>query len=446
MKRGRPPTGCPKWNADAKVWEAHLYNGGTTRKPVALPGIAEHDLEGARRLAKAVALRAREGGFVSAEAMETVNEYFERRHKVRSLKLSRPRDDWSAYWKWIAPVIGTKPAARIGRRDIEELVQALDRAVMAKRISGKRAKNVWGVVTKMFADACRSKVLDLRVRDDNPAANVEGPDRGIERTGPYPFPNEFLALMECERVPVRWKRLIMLALYTYVRAGELEALEWGAVNFEQGYISIHQAIDEKGKLKPTKGKNLRKVPIEHALLPLLRRMHDEAGGEGNVVTAMPPRELLASRLRKYFEWAGCKREDLYADDDLRRPLTWHDLRHGGLTWRVVRGDEALKVQRAAGHRFLSTTQRYINEAETFEGRAFGEPFPTVDLDLLSPFPGGAANTGPNSGIPLGTTRGTPAKQGAEGRPQGELHVTDTLGLRRWLRPEDCPVLEMSYVA
>jgi hypothetical protein len=109
---------------------------------------------------------------------------------------------------------------------------------------------------------------------------------------------------------------------------------------------------------------------------------------------------LASRLRKYLEWAGVRREDLFADDELRRPITWHDLRHTGITWRVVRGDEALKVQRAAGHRFLTTTQRYINEAETFEGRAFGQPFPAVDLDLLSPFPtGGAPNIGRNSGIP-----------------------------------------------
>jgi hypothetical protein len=35
----------------------------------------------------------------------------------------------------------------------------------------------------------------------------------------------------------------------------------------------------------------------------------------------------------------------------------------------------LKIQRAAGHDDLRTTQRYINEAQTFEGDLFGEPLP-----------------------------------------------------------------------
>lgn len=38
-----------------------------------------------------------------------------------------------------------------------------------------------------------------------------------------------------------------------------------------------------------------------------------------------------------------------ADDQTRRPIVWHGLRHSGITWRAVRGDEHLKIQRAAGH-------------------------------------------------------------------------------------------------
>jgi hypothetical protein len=66
-------------------------------------------------------------------------------------------------------------------------------------------------------------------------------------------------------------------------------------------------------------------------------------------------------------------------------FTFHDLRHTGITWRAVRGDEPLKIQRAAGHDDLATTQRYINEAETFEGVRFGEPFPPVALSALVGF-------------------------------------------------------------
>jgi integrase len=238
----------------------------------------------------------------------------------------------------------------------------------------------------MFADACRSKVLSLRVRDDNPARDVEGPDRGVDRSGPYLFPREFEALMRCDRVPVRWKRIFMLATYLYVRGGELEALEWNSVDLVHGYVLIHQAVDsDTGEVKSTKTKDVRKVPIERELLPLLEKMHAQSKGEGRVVIAMPPSEEWAERLRKYLGWAGVTRADLFADDETRRPLSFHDLRHTGITWRAVRGDDPLKVQRAAGHDDMRTTQRYINEAEVFEGASFGSPFPAVPLMLLSIF-------------------------------------------------------------
>ena len=295
-------------------------------------------------------------------------------------------------------------------------MQALDRS---GELSWKTATNVWGVVTKMFSDACRSKVLSLRCREDNPARDVEGPDRGVERSGPYLFPSEFSALMRCARVPARWKRIFMLSTYLYTRGGELQALEWNSVSFEHGYVLIHQSADsDTGVVKATKTKDVRKVPIERSLLPLLREMHTEAGGEGKatgtVVTAMPPREEWAERLRKYLGWAGVTRADLFADDATRRQISFHDLRHTGITWRAVRGDEPLKVMRAAGHDDLRTTQRYINEAQTFEGSSFGEPFPPVPLSLLSPF----GNSGSNTGSPRTVIRPDAAISRASGVSPG----------------------------
>ncbi len=358
----------------------------TQRRPVPMRGIAEHDVERAHAKAKELAVRAINGGWVPDESQETVNEWFENWMAARKAKgLTTVHTDRGRYEKWLAPVLGTKPIASLTRRDIEEAVQALDRSVRASELRWKTATNVWGVLTKMMADSCRSKVLALRVREDNPARDVEGPDRGVERSGPYLFPSEFMSIMRCDRVPARWKRIFMLATYLYVRGGELEALEWNSVSFEHGYVLIHQSVDgHTGEVKSTKTKDVRKVPIERALLPLLAKMHGEAGGEGKVVV-MPPRESWAARLRKYLGWAGVKRADLFADDGTRRMLSFHDLRHTGITWRALRGDEPLKVQRAAGHDDLRTTQRYINEAQTFEGATFGEVFPEVPLSLLSIF-------------------------------------------------------------
>jgi len=424
--RGRPPTGCPQWDREERVWIARslLSSGGRGR--VRMPGIAEHETERAHAKARQVAQEVLAGGYVPAEAADTVNEWFELWAEAREEKgLRSVRNDRGRYSKWVAPVIGTKAIATVARRDIEEVVQALDRSVRAGEFGWKTAINVWGVLTKMMADACRSKVLSLRCRDDNPARDVEGPDRGVERSGPYLFPSEFLALMHCDRVPVRWKRIFMLSTYLYVRGGELAALEWNSVNFDNGYILIHQAIDsETGEVKSTKTKDTRKVPIERNLYPLLQQMHEEAGGEGKVITAMPPGSDWAKRLRKYLGWAECDRADLLPppDDKTRRQIDFHDLRHTGITWRAVRGDDPKKIQRAAGHDDQRTTDRYINEAETFEGASYGEPFPSVPLSLLSPF----GNTVPNTVSAAQYSDGLPLfSQGAGVSPGGfELQIRD----------------------
>jgi len=440
----RPATGSVRWNATTKVWEVRvtLANGARSR-PIAMTGLAPcavapdgpsrgcscEPCTVARAKGREVSEVMRSGAHVDVATSDTVNEWFEKWLAARVAKgLRSTANDRGRFHKWISPVIGTKPIVDVTRRDLEELVQKLDQAVVAKEIGWKTATNVWGVASKMFSDACRSKVLSLRVRDDNPARDVQGPDRGRERSGPYLFPAELEAIIRCERVPARWKRLIVLATYLYVRRGELEALEWQDVNLEKLYVHVHRAVDSKGEVKPTKTGDTRRVPIEPTLLPLLERMREEANGEGRVVTSMPPAEEMARRLRRYVEWACADakielRAELLADDETRRPLVWHDLRHSGITWRAVRGDDPLKIQRAAGHTDLRTTQRYINEAQTFEDPStFGMPFPPLPLALLSPFSrGGAGAEGFRSsfGISDRAAARRPEKTGVTGRPQGD---------------------------
>lgn len=387
---GRPPTGSLVWR-DGKPFGVRVTLKDKSRRVI--PFGEEVTEERANVLRKVLAKRAHETGAVPAETKETVDEWFDRWLAAREKKgLRSTRTDRGRFHKWISPCIGGKAITEITRRDLEEIVQRLDEAVrksssaLDNAFKWKTASNVWGVVTKMFADACRSKVLDLRVREDNPAREIEGPDRGVERSGPYLFPSEFEALILCDRVPARWRRIFTLATYLYVRRGELEALEWNSVNFDQRYILIHQAVDaDSGDVKSTKTKDVRKVPIEPSLMPLLEHMRRESNGEGRVFFAMPPRESVAERLRKYLDWAGVKRADLFADDETRRPLSFHDLRHTGITWRAMRGDEPLKIMRAAGHDDLRTTQRYINEAQTFDLEGFGEVFPAFPLQEFSPF-------------------------------------------------------------
>jgi integrase len=335
----------------------------------------------AARLAK----RALLTGAVPETSAETCDEYFDRWVRERERRGLRSTSSDCARWKkWISPHFGAKPIAAVTTRDLETFVASLDDAVRRSKLSWKTAVHVWGLVTKMMDDARRSKDLSLRVRSDNPAREVRGPDRGHDKASAFLFPTEITMLLECVAVPLFRRRIYALAVYLGPRAGEIRALEWPDIHTEQGFIDVQRAVDyDTGKIKTTKTGRGRRVPIEPELLPLLEAMREEAGGEGPVFARMPHRSELPWMLRLDLKEAGVIRAELHEDTTTSRKLDFHDLRHTYATLRAIRGDDVVKIKFAMGHTDIATTMRYVNEAQSFEGARFGTPFGPLPLALFA---------------------------------------------------------------
>jgi hypothetical protein len=73
--------------------------------------------------------------------------------------------------------------------------------------------------------------------------------------------------------------------------------------------------------------------------------------------------------------------------------------------------------RAAGHDDLRTTQRYINEAQTFDLEGFGTPFPAIPLGRFSDLEGFGPDCGQASGFLASENPRSGQKQGDSWRPQ-----------------------------
>lgn len=285
----------------------------------------------------------------------------------------------------VYPLLGEVPVAAVTRAQLEDVRDALDAKTRAGDLATATATRIWAVVSKAFRDACASKDRSLRVRDDNPCASVEPPDRGAEKAGAYLYPSELLAVVACPRVHLHLRRIFALAVYTYARAGELQALEWDSVDLERGIVHIHQASDRvTGGVRETKTKVTRRFALEPGILPLLRAMHAESGGRGRVVPVMPTRSHGARYLRAALKAAGVTRAELFARSKTRRHIDFHDLRATGITWLAIRGDEPLRIMQRAGHTNFATTQRYVREAENLRGEAFGAVFPVIPVDGAVP--------------------------------------------------------------
>jgi integrase len=310
---------------------------------------------------------------IAPETGETIDDYAD-----RWLEERRDATESTHHLRGhVLPVLGLDtPIAAITRADVERVVRYLDDTVRAGNLAWKTAVNVWGTVTKMFDDACNAKRVELRALADkpNPTDKVRGPDRGEERQSAWLFPREAAVLLASEEIPEWWRRCYALALYTGLRQGELAVLRVADVVLEAGYISVHKARDRvTAGIKSTKGKRARRVPIEPSLRPFLENLVRRRGGD-ELLVRTPKKTSMANELRVHLRAAKIDREELHADDEHRRPLSYHDLRHTYATWLAVRGENQLVIQARLGHANVTMTQKYIEAAEAVGHGDVGAPF------------------------------------------------------------------------
>jgi integrase len=295
----------------------------------------------------------------------------------------------------IYAAFGSKDVAKVTSSDVEDLRELLDREIRAGVISWKTASHVWSDVRCMFRDAVSSKERALRARRDDPTDDIRPPDKGPEKGKVVLFPDEAAALMSCTDVPAPYRVLYGVAIYTGLRAGELEALEVGDVDLEHGLLHIDKAVNRKtGEVESTKTEMTADITIEATLAPLLAALTHERGAKAHAhdrLLWLPADEDRASNLRKHLIIAGVGRAALHASDARNVNLRFHDLRSTHLTWRACRGDSPAFIQAVARHTTFQQTTTYVNRATLLRG--IGDVFARLPPELVE----SAASFGPGFG-------------------------------------------------
>ena len=316
---------------------------------------------------------------------ETTGEWFARYTAARAgkvLEAGRNRIRWN---KYIGPHLNPVPMALLNRTHVEAVRDSLDLHVRAGTLHGKSALNVWCVLTKAMREAVASKLPGIRCRDTNPCDNVLPPDSAESRQRPWLFPREMTQLLSSEAVSLEHRQLYAIAVYTYLRPGELAALTWADVNFDAGVIHVRSALNwDSGETKAPKTRNARRsIPIHRHLRPLLEALRGE------------PDEHVWSRLNSWDDARGGQtfrtdlmlanvtRTDLHAGTVDTLPVDFRSLRTTGATWAAISGLDGRTLERRIGHADKLTTDRYVGVAEDLTGGAIGEPFPELPANLIS---------------------------------------------------------------
>ncbi len=250
--------------------------------------------------------------------------------------------------------------------------------------------------------------LDLIPYNPCDKAKIKLPSIGEEKTEIFDK-QELAKLVEAlESEPLQFKTLIHLAISTGCRRGEIVALEWSDIDFENKKVFVHKSAykltGEPIKIGDTKTHKSRTVDIPDYMVDLLARHRQEqlqrhlklgAAWNGRRVAADDTRtksideqtSALASNTisnRKAPEGDWIFKQD---DGSIMFPTTptqnfskflkrkglphrkFHALRHTSATMQLILGTDIKTVGERLGHLQMKTTNRYVHAVEETNRKA-----------------------------------------------------------------------------
>lgn len=135
--------------------------------------------------------------------------------------------------------------------------------------------------------------------------------------------------------------MVLLAIATGMRQGEIVGLVWDAVDFKRGVITLDK----------TKNGERRVLPISDALRPVLEEWSKVRRIDSPLV--FPPAKAAGPR----FPRAAWERA---IDESKVENFTFHDLRHTAASYLAMSGASLIEIADVLGHKTLAMVRRYAH--------------------------------------------------------------------------------------
>ncbi len=151
----------------------------------------------------------------------------------------------------------------------------------------------------------------------------------------------------------RWYPIWAFALLTGMRNGEIYALLWDDVDFDNKIINLTKSFNKRsGQTKCTKGGYWRHIPISSELETLLKELKLKSSGNPHVLPRIRDwnKGYQARELRAFCQSIGIP------------SIRFHALRACFATQLIRQGIPAIQIQKICGWKDLETMQRYIRLA------------------------------------------------------------------------------------
>lgn len=310
---------------------------------VKLGGFPEMTVEQARKAAAGV-LAEFASGANPAEAkrafkgIPTLTEFFKEYGAKHGKQKLSWRDDEQRFKTWIKPVCGVKKITEITRADVASI---LHRAEKAGRAAGT-VRQVRALASVIFAKAIEWGLLD----GNNPAQGIKVAGTKASRQRflqPGELPQFFAALAEEQNTTAR--DLILLALLTGIRRGNLCAMHWQEIDLAGAVWHIPR----------TKNNEPQTVALCPEAVDILQTRLAETGG-GFVFPGTGKAGHIADPKKAFIRVLD--RAGIPYGRSEENGVTLHDLRRTLGSWQARTGASLTIIGKSLNHKSPQATAIY----------------------------------------------------------------------------------------
>ena len=253
----------------------------------------------------------------------------------------------------VYPRFGGKAFTKVRREDIRMLVAEL----VAQGKSRGLIKHVVAPIRSVFNEA-----IEAGLQLPNPAARIGRflRDRSdpAHRIDPLTAEEEARLLGTARHSYPRHFSLLLCALRTGMRLGELLGLQWGDIDFQGRFIEVRRSLVEGGRIELPKNGKIRRVDLSLLLGETLEKLRVRRA-----------EEALAKGWKQVPEWVFCNEEGrpIWKSDFERRVfhkalekaklrrIRFHDLRHTFASRPLQNGESVVYVKDQLGHHSIKVT-------------------------------------------------------------------------------------------
>jgi integrase len=235
----------------------------------------------------------------------------------------------------IIPYFGARYIDDIKAYDIEQYKKYLFRE---KKLSSKTINNYLCIIGRCFKSAMEWGILK------------EIPKIKLLRVPPQKY--DYLTEVESEVLlkysDGMWHDMILLAVRTGLRFGELIALKWDDIDLKEGIVTVNKNIVRNIEGSPKNNKS-RAVPLSPSVLNMLEKRNKSGKYIFHDATGVPlSYDVCRRKLRSICKQAGL------------RKIGWHTLRHTFASHLTAKRNSIVAIKELMGHSDVKTTMRYAH--------------------------------------------------------------------------------------